>query len=467
MAVYEITAPDGSVYDVTAPDNATESEILAYAQSEFNKQQPFSATEMVKNIPSSGMEYGKNIASAIMHPINTVSGILDVGAGELQKVLPQPIVNAINKLDWSPEAATKAQESAGIINEFYKQRYGSGEKALKTIEKDPVGFLGDLSALVTGVSSAIPGASAVTKAGAAIEPLNVATNIATYGLSKAIPKTVPASMYESAAKWSTTLSPKERASLTQTALQEQIMPTYAGVGKAQSIVSNLGNKIDDLIQSAPNEKIPANEVLKNIQNVRNELGGFKIESPSDIKELNAIEKQFRTMVKGQKKQFVTVDELQKFKQDVYKRVDYGRAPEKPSIAKEEAYKAMGKAAKETIEQRIPEIGAINQRQGKLLELTPNLIRAAGRIENRDIAGIGAPIKITAGQATAGDLGAIAGAGQSIFDIPKVKAGAALNLYKKQNQGLGMFYDNNAVNALVRQLLQQQGGLQQQGLLNNQ
>lgn len=243
MAVFEITAPDGSVFEVTAPEDATEDQILAYAQSEFSKQQPFSPKEMVKNIPSSAVEYGKNIATAVLHPINTVSGILDVGAGELQKILPQPIVNAINQLDWSPEAAEKARESAGIINEFYKQRYGSGDKALKTIEKDPVGFLGDLSALVTGTSSLIPGASSVPKAGAAIEPLNVATNVASYGLSKAIPKTVPASMYESAAKWSTTLSPKERASLTQTALQEQIMPTYAGVGKAQTIVSSLVAKL--------------------------------------------------------------------------------------------------------------------------------------------------------------------------------------------------------------------------------
>jgi len=40
MAKFEITAPDGSVYEIEAPDNATEAEVLAYAQAQFSGQQP-------------------------------------------------------------------------------------------------------------------------------------------------------------------------------------------------------------------------------------------------------------------------------------------------------------------------------------------------------------------------------------------------------------------------------------------
>jgi len=39
MATYEITAPDGATYEVTAPDGATEQDVLAYAQSQFAKQE--------------------------------------------------------------------------------------------------------------------------------------------------------------------------------------------------------------------------------------------------------------------------------------------------------------------------------------------------------------------------------------------------------------------------------------------
>jgi hypothetical protein len=38
MAIYEITAPDGQVYEVNAPDEATEQQVLQYAQSQFQTQ---------------------------------------------------------------------------------------------------------------------------------------------------------------------------------------------------------------------------------------------------------------------------------------------------------------------------------------------------------------------------------------------------------------------------------------------
>lgn len=40
MATFEITAPDGSVYQITAPDDATEEQVLAYAQQQFAESQP-------------------------------------------------------------------------------------------------------------------------------------------------------------------------------------------------------------------------------------------------------------------------------------------------------------------------------------------------------------------------------------------------------------------------------------------
>lgn len=49
MAKYEITAPDGSRYEITAPDNATEADVLKYAQSQFGQQTP--ATEQVGDEP--------------------------------------------------------------------------------------------------------------------------------------------------------------------------------------------------------------------------------------------------------------------------------------------------------------------------------------------------------------------------------------------------------------------------------
>lgn len=35
MAKYRITAPDGGTYEITAPDDASESDVLSYAQQQF------------------------------------------------------------------------------------------------------------------------------------------------------------------------------------------------------------------------------------------------------------------------------------------------------------------------------------------------------------------------------------------------------------------------------------------------
>jgi len=43
MAVYEVTSPDGEVYEINAPDNASETEVLSYAQSQFSQQPPAQA----------------------------------------------------------------------------------------------------------------------------------------------------------------------------------------------------------------------------------------------------------------------------------------------------------------------------------------------------------------------------------------------------------------------------------------
>ena len=176
---------------------------------------------------------------------------------------------------------------------------------------------------------------------------------------------------------------------------------------------------------------------------------------------------YRTYLKQNKITSVTPQQLQEFKADAYKRIDFGRAPEKPSLAKEEAYRAMAGSARQSLEGFMPELKDINTQYGALRELQPNLQRAVGRIENRDLMGLGATAKTGAGGALGGIPGALVGFGQSLLDSPKVKGKAALELYKKQNQGLGMFLDNNARNTLARQLIEQQFELNNQypGLLS--
>jgi hypothetical protein len=425
----------------------------------------FSVKETIGNIPGSALEYGKNIVGAVLSPVQTVKGALDIGSGAMLNTIPGYEKFLLGVGADTPEELNRVKNIASGVGQYYKERFSN---PLQTIQRDPVGALGDVSALLTGGATILPkiGAGAA-KVGAAIEPLSVASNVAGYGVSKALPTTVPAKLYESAVKWPPgQVDITERARLTDTALREQLMPTYAGVGKTQSKISELGNTIDMLIDNATNTgvKIPSEAVFAYINDAKSKLGGPKIEAAKDLAEINKIEREFKSYLSKNKIKSFTPKQLDDFKSDVYKRVDYGRAPEKPSVAKEEVYKGMGRAAKETLQSEIPEIGGLNRQIGDLINLSPYLTRAASRIENRDLVGLSDAAKIGAG-GIAGDVGGLAvGAGTSILDFPKTKAAAGLSLSKKQRQGLGMFYDNSPRAALLRQLLQQSGAYQQQGLL---
>jgi hypothetical protein len=439
----------------------------AAKQQEASKFQ-FSGKEALKNLPGSIVQEGKNVIGAITEPVQTLKGIGNLALGVAEKAVP----------------GTQSHEKyADALGDYYSNKYGSKDAFLSELQNNPASILSDLSMVVTGGASgaaklaslskvgakAAPVLEKVAQVGTAIDPLNLAANTTMYGASKVIPKTVAPGLYESAAKFSTTLSPAERTRITETALKNQIPLSYEGLGMVQSKLTDLGDKMDTLITNATDQniRIPATKVLDSLKDVKKQSGGFKIEAAQDIKEINNIEKQFKTYLKKNKITSVTPQQLQEFKADAYKRIDFGRAPEKPSVAKEEAYRAMAGSARKSLEGFMPELRDINTQYGSLRELQPNLQRAVGRIENRDLMGLGATAKTGAGGALGGIPGALVGFGQSLLDSPKIKGKAALELYKKQNQGLGMFLDNSARNTLARQLIEQQFELNNQypGLLS--
>ena len=90
---------------------------------------------------------------------------------------------------------------------------------------------------------------------------------------------------------------------------------------------------------------------------------------------------------------------------------------------------MARAAKEEIEKLVPEVKQLNADEGALIELQDELKKVAARIENRDLVGIGLPIKGGLGAAVAGPEGAAYAIGAGILDIPTVKAKLAIVLNK--------------------------------------
>lgn len=77
MAKYRITGPDGHAYEVTAPDNATEEQVLAYAQQNYKPQQRAATPDLpsLAGNPTEGMGRGQKLAAGF------AKSFVDTGAG--------------------------------------------------------------------------------------------------------------------------------------------------------------------------------------------------------------------------------------------------------------------------------------------------------------------------------------------------------------------------------------------------
>lgn len=144
--------------------------------------------EALANVGTSAANFYKGLLTAITNPVQTVSGVIDVGAGTLQNLLPKELVDLVNQIDNKPEAAKRAVNAANAAGGVLKDRYGSVEALKNTLATDPVGAAADLSMLFTGGASATariaPTTSKVLSAvGKYTNPLLPVTTAANYGLA--------------------------------------------------------------------------------------------------------------------------------------------------------------------------------------------------------------------------------------------------------------------------------------------
>jgi len=170
----------------------------------------FNILDTIKNIPESGVQFGKDIGSGLSGLIPkdpqlafNEQQILNPGIKNLGKnlinafrqTIPPTIKNLSKFALGALEKITPGEQSHekifdGLVD-AYIERYGSKEKALNTIEKDPIGFLADLSAVVTGAGGAATKIGTVgklgkvakvggkiSKLGRALEPTVLAVNTA-------------------------------------------------------------------------------------------------------------------------------------------------------------------------------------------------------------------------------------------------------------------------------------------------
>ena len=446
-----------------------------WVPAESQAPQDFSTLEMIKNIPSSAGQFISDITQPIRHPIDTAENLAKVitgGASKLAKfsreqgfpLVPEPSQEQLAKYGGYPQEAT-----AEAVGDFFKQRYGSGEAFKQTAMKDPVGLMSDIAVLATGgaaLPAKMPGlmgkaGKIVQTTGKALEPLNMMKGMTKLGLSQ-LPKTLPVSLYKSAVKFPTTLDVKygmgTRTKLAETALKHKIMPTEKGILKLAGYEKDLGIKIGSLIDeaTASGKAIPKSKVFKYLKDARRETGGVKVGARTSRQQINKIAKELNDEMKKIDGDTLTARQLQDLKISAQQASKYEPGTVRET-GTEQASKAVAKAAKEGVEELVPDAAAINKELAELKKLKKPLMQAASRIENRDLISIGTPLKTMAGGEMAGGRGAIVGAIAGMAEAKKAQM--ALGLKAMQDAGLGNLINQDLMRTLIKQGLYQTGRLQ--------
>lgn len=417
----------------------------------------FSVGEMASNIPSSAGKLVKNLAGGlyqtVRHPIKTAQGlgtlaegIVDKGAEMAHNAVPQDLRTKINKVNNSIPFMTKLPESGEVrfdeshvgeaVGEAIKNRYGSKEAILNTLEADPVGVLADAAAVVYPVSA---------KASAALNPVNATINTVKYGSSKLIPKSAPANMYQKSAKFSTTIPQEKRSRMINTALDEGIMPTFKGVDKIKQLTLELGQEVGRLIDdaTAQGKRIPKKALFTKLKSLRQEVGPPHPTGNRNLATINRVVKEQIDNLDSIDGDYLTPRQAQTLKTDLQRLVsDWDKSVVKSSKVKNETYKSLSRGARGSIENAVPDVKPINQRLSDLRRIEDHVERSANRIGNNNAIPINAPLDIMAGSVVADKWGALLGALTGIAESPKPRAWTALQLHRLKKQGLPLYLQNN-------------------------
>ncbi len=202
------------------------------------------------------------------------------------------------------------------------------------------------------------------------------------------------------------------------------------------VVENLltrKKQIQDAIDNAgeTGKTVKVDDILKRLEDVKQRaIDSFGDNGPA-LKSIRGFERSLKnhpSVVNGE----MPIALAQQMKVNTYKQLKNAYGELKGFEV--EAKKAMARGAKEEIVAQIPELADLNAKDSTLINLEKVLFKAVNRIENRDMVGIGVPVKLAAG-AMHGGAGAIAGLLAGLIDTPAIKANLAIALHKARGKAV--------------------------------
>jgi len=367
-------------------------------------------TQMKENVPAGIGRLLEGLAMPVYRPKQFVEGMSNIGMAGLENYAKQ-----LSSYLPAEYAVTETPTYDAVV-EPYKEKYGSTTKFRQATIDDPVGTAADLAALTSGGMAAVRGT--------------------TRGAQAAIPDDLPIDMIESVAKFPPSkYDTKQRRKLAETLLKEDIPLTPNGLSKAVDVIESLNARIDEVISAHDKGvKYPRVGVLASIAKLKKEKLG-QIEGTKDRAVIEKVIDNYMKSIEDVGNPTMSLKELQQFKQNTYKKINW-RSPQNKQTIKNEAYKNIASQARKDIEKLTDgEIKQLNRREGDLISALEAGTQPAGRIGNRDTFGLDVATKPAAGGAAAFGLGmdpqigVVAGTIASVLGRPAMKQAIAHRIYK--------------------------------------
>lgn len=254
---------------------------------------------------------------------------------------------------------------------------------------------------------------------------------------QALSTSVPNKLYQSAMKFSnspTVLPPAERAKIIQTGLDNGFMPNEASYLRLKNTVGANSSKVDDILNAATSkgDTIAAQDVINkgSLADLLNRGQQVRGVSPAYGQEVDNVINAFKA---GETIAPYTPNDINAAKRQLYQELEDAYKQGTLSDPKVQSKKQLAAGLKTILEERYPEISALNANSSELLALSDHLARSIGRTQNRDIIGLGDKVVMDTVANIPSDGGmagkTLYGAVMATLDRPAVKARLAQALYK--------------------------------------
>lgn len=399
MAKYQIKSPSGETFEITAPDNASQDEVLAYAQNQF-KSTP--VTKQQSGLHQQLNELADIGVGALGEAAKFAGRILPGITGEELQAKTERFLTPKN-YQLNPEAVGYGRTGADIGAGFAVgpvlgaagKLAGAGKyaQALRTGGMD-LGEAATSSKLANALMRAGAGAAGGAGTAALINPNDTMTGAAIGAATPAIPAlgqalTGKARDWMFSAVKPTTADVESGAAkqAIETMLQEGVNPTMErtifgkGLDTLSQRVAEKNKQIADLVRGS-GKTISKAEVAAKLDELRPNLL-TQVNPVQDIRALEEARAGFSTHPLLQSEE-ISVPLAQEMKQGTYRALG-DKAWQEVGSASRESQKALARGLKEGIAKAIPEVGKLNAEESKLLNaLDVSEARAIQELRNNPV-----------------------------------------------------------------------------------